>query len=97
MDVLLTIHDTLLTTRGGRGFIVLFFSCFFFAVVSNVGDTMWFQPSALNVEVVRISKQARVNGSSDQDSHRRLPNALISALNVKVNAIQTSVRNDGSG
>ena len=39
--VFLTIHDTLLTTRGRRCFIVLFFRVFFFfAMVSNVVDTM---------------------------------------------------------
>ena len=34
--VLLTLHDTLLTTRGRRGFIVFLF----FVMSSNVGDTL---------------------------------------------------------
>ena len=34
--VFLTLHDTLLTTRGSRCFIVFFF---FFVMSSNVGDT----------------------------------------------------------
>ena len=41
--VFLTLHDTLLTTRGRRGFIVLVFFFvffFFFATVSNAADTM---------------------------------------------------------
>ena len=39
--VFLTLHDTLLTTRGRRGFIVLvFFCCVFFAMVSNAVDTL---------------------------------------------------------
>ena len=38
--VFLTIHDTWLTTRGRRGFIVLAFFVFFFVMSSNVGDTM---------------------------------------------------------
>ena len=53
-----TLHDTFLTRRGRRGFIV-HVSSFFFAMVSNVGDTMWFQPSAPNVKVVRISNTRR--------------------------------------
>ena len=56
-----------------------------------------FLRSAPNVNVGRISKQERVNGRSNYESHRRWPNVLISALNVKVNEIQTNARNDGSG
>ena len=55
MDVLLTIHDTLLTARGQRFFLFLFF--FVFAMVSNAVDTMCFFRSAPNVKVVRISNK----------------------------------------
>ena len=41
-------------------------------------------------------KDARVNGRCNQNSHKRLPNVLISAVHVKVSEIQTRV-NDGSG
>ena len=36
-------------------------------MASNGGDTMWFLPSALNVNVMK-SNQARVNGGSNYDS-----------------------------
>ena len=36
----LTLHDTLLTTRGRRGFIVPVFFFVFFVMSSNVCDTM---------------------------------------------------------
>ena len=52
----LTLHDTLLTTRGRRAFIVYIVSVFFFVISSNVGDTVLFLRSAPNVNVVRISK-----------------------------------------
>ena len=68
---------------------------FFFAMVLLTQRD--FLRSAPNVKVVRISKHARVDGMSDCESHRRLSNVLISALNVKVNEIQTNARNDGSG
>ena len=39
MDVLLTIHDTLLTAHGQRFFVFLSYAFFVFAMVSNVVDT----------------------------------------------------------
>ena len=47
-----------------------FFSCFFFfTMVSNGVDTMRFPCSALNVKVVRNSKQARTSGRRNNDPH----------------------------
>ena len=46
--------------------------------------------SAPNVKVVRITKHARVDCGSNEESLGRLPNVLISALNVEVGEIQTS-------
>ena len=65
--VFLTLHGTLLTTRGRRGFTVLvFFVCFFlFAMVSNAVDThVIFLRSAPTVKVVRISN---TRGGQRQD------------------------------
>ena len=64
--VFLTLHDTLLTTRGRRGFFFFFFC--FFMMSSNVDDPMWFMRGALNVHVVRIFQHARVNGRSNYES-----------------------------
>ena len=58
VDVLLTIHDTLLTARGQRFFFVPVLCVFFvFAIVSHAVDTKWFLCSAPNVNVVRNSNK----------------------------------------
>ena len=41
-----------------------------FTMVSNGVDTMWFPCSALNVKVVRSSRQAQTNGRSNYESHK---------------------------
>ena len=56
MDVLLTIHDTLLTTRGQR-FFVSVFCVMLFAIVSNAVGHTDFLRSAPKVKVVRISNK----------------------------------------
>ena len=68
----LTIHDTLLTARGRRGFTVLvfFFSFFFFflrwsRMLLTQSDFLRSVPS---VNVARHSKQARVNGRGNEES-----------------------------
>ena len=44
-------------------------SLFFFKIISNGIDTMWLPCSALHVNVVKNSRQARVNGRRNHDSH----------------------------
>ena len=63
-----TLHDTLLTTLGRRGFTVHFFFLRWPQMLLTQCD---FLRSAPNVKVVRISKQAWANGRSNQDSHGR--------------------------
>ena len=62
MDVLLTIHDTLLAARGQR-FFFLFLCLFFFVMVSNAVETV------TSSECQRgENKQARTNGRSNYES-----------------------------
>ena len=74
----LTLHDHTWTTRFHGS---CFFCAFFFALVSNAVEIMIF------CAVLRLSKCR-----SNHESHKMKPNVLISALNVKVNEIQTSAK-----
>ena len=70
MDVLLTLHDTLLTARGPF-FLFLSFAFFVFAMVSNAVYTMCFFVQCTECQSGENFFHARVSGRSNQGSHQR--------------------------
>ena len=77
--VFLSIHQTLLIARGQRVF-------FFFAMVSNAVDTMWFLHSAPNINVVSNSnKRGQTAGVTMHDPLWWQPNGVsTNGVSVKV-------------